>query len=78
MREAFEYQRNVQHSAAAYSMQDQAQAQQRARAMQIAAENRQMAELKRRNELADRVKDNMKQEMDVKRSKHLIQSTTIR
>ena len=46
--------------------------------MQMANENRKMAELKKRIEFSEQVKDQMQQEMNVKRAKHQIQSQIIR
>ena len=78
MREAFEEQRNFQRSAADFQRQDDQAAQRRAQARAAAEENRRMAELKRRIEFSEQVKDKMKQEMNIQKSKHTIQSSLIR
>ena len=44
----------------------------------MAAENMRLAELKRRNEIAARVRIDMKEETDVTRNKYKIQSGIIR
>ena len=58
--------------------QDQEAAGKRARAMAAAEENRILAENKRRNEMAARIRVDLKEEVDVTRARHKIQSGIIR
>ena len=58
--------------------QDQQAAVQRNRAAAMAAENMQLAELKRRNEIAARVRVDMKEQTDITRAKYKLQSNIIR
>ena len=60
------------------AQQDAEAAVKRQRAMAAAAENMRLAENKRRNEMAAKVRIDMKEEMDVARARHKIQSGIIR
>ena len=46
--------------------------------MAAAAENNRMAELRRRQEMAERIRVDLKEEIDVTRAKHKLQSGIIR
>ena len=66
------------YSAAWNAQRDQQADMQRQRAFAAAEENRRLAENKRRNEFAAKVRTDMKEEFDIAKSKHKIQSGIIR
>ena len=67
-----------QYQAAAASIRDQDMEAKRQRAMAMAAENRILAENKRRQQIAERVRVDLREETEITRAKYKIQSGIIR
>ena len=69
-RDTFETQRVQHRQQQTWDAQDNAAAAKRSQAMQLARENQQMAELKKRQTYAATVKDQMEQQVNVQKNRH--------